>query len=170
MSLAETIVAELERESVSTVRILERVPGDKLDWQPHAKSSTIGQLAWHIASLPKSAAAMLRSGERDVALAKPDPRPAQPGDMVEAFRRNVAELKETLSSMDDAALINERFAFKRNGEVMISMPKIGMLRTILLNHSYHHRGQLSVYLRLLDVPVPAMYGTSADENLFDRAR
>lgn len=170
MSLAETIVAELEREAVSTVRILERVPGDKLDWKPHEKSSAIGQLAWHIASLPKNAASMLRSGERDIALARPDPRPDQPGDIVDAFRRNVGELKETLSSMDDAMLLNERFSFKNNGEVVTSMPKIAMLRTILLNHSYHHRGQLSVYLRLLDIPVPAMYGRSADENLFDRAR
>ena len=170
MSLAETIVAELEREAVSTVRMLERVPADKLDWTPHAKSSALGQLAWHIASLPKNAIGMLRTGERDFALARPDPRPEQPGDMVEAFRRNVAELKETLSSMDDKTLLNERFSFKRNGEVLISMPKIAALRTILLNHSYHHRGQLSVYLRLLDVPVPAMYGTSADENLFERAR
>ena len=170
MSLAETIVAELEREGASTARILERVPGDKLDWKPHAKSSAIGQLAWHIASIPKNAAAMLRSGERDFALARPDPRPDSPGDIVEAFRRNVADVKETLSAMDDAMLLNERFSFKRDGEVLLSMPKIAMLRTILLNHSYHHRGQLSVYLRLLDVPVPAMYGTSADENLFDRAR
>lgn len=170
MSLAQTIVAELDREAVSTARILERVPADKLDWTPHAKSMALGQLAWHIASLPKNAAAMLRSGERDVANARPDPRPAQVGDIVEAFRQNVAELKELLGATGDAVLLNERFAFKRNGEVLTSFPKIAMLRTVLLNHSYHHRGQLTVYLRLLDVPVPAMYGTTADENMFERGR
>jgi uncharacterized damage-inducible protein DinB len=170
MSLAQTIVAELEREAASTARILERVPADKLDWAPHAKSMALGQLAWHIASLPKSAAAGLKSGERDIALARPDPRPDQPGDMVDAFRRNITELKETLSAMDDAMLVTERFSFKSNGEVVTSMPKIAMLRTVLLNHSYHHRGQLTVYLRLLDVPVPAMYGRSADENMFERPR
>ena len=168
MTLAETIMAEAEREGKSTVRILERVPDDKLDWAPHSKSMSIGQLAWHIASLPKNAALGLRTGERDVSQSRPAPRPANAGDMVEAFRQNLAELKAVLSEMDDAKLMSERFAFKRDGEVVTSFPKIAFLRTVLLNHSYHHRGQLTVYLRLLDIPVPAMYGTSADENAFER--
>lgn len=168
MRLADAIIAELEREAVSTARILERVPPDKLDWAPHAKSMKLGQLAWHIATLPKSAIGALKSGERDVTKARPDTTPATIGDIVAEFRRNVADLKQTLSVTEDATLLNERFAFKRNDEVVTSFPKLAMLRTVLLNHSYHHRGQLTVYLRLLDVPVPAMYGTSADENLFTR--
>ena len=170
MRLAEPIIAELEREAASTVRILERVPTDKLDWTPHAKSMSLGALAWHIASLPKMAIGGLRVGERDVAQARPDPRPADATDIVAAFRQNVADLKQVLSQTEDATLLNERFAFKNNGEVVSSFPKLAFLRTVLLNHSYHHRGQLTVYLRLLDIPVPAMYGRTADESLFERKR
>lgn len=168
MALADSVISELEREAASTARILERVPTDKLDWAPHAKSMSLGALAWHIASLPKMAIGGLRTGERDVAQARPDPRPAEATDIVAAFKQNVADLKEVLSKTPDATLLNERFAFKNNGEVVTSFPKMGFLRTVLLNHSYHHRGQLTVYLRLLDVPVPAMYGRTADENLFQR--
>ena len=168
MKLADAIVAELDREAASTSRILERVPSDKLDWSPHPKSMSLGQLAWHIASLPKAAIGGLKMGERDVAHARPDPRPDNATDMVAAFQKNVADLKEVLSQTEDATLLNERFAFKNNGAVVNSFPKLGFLRTVLLNHSYHHRGQLTVYLRLLDVPVPAMYGRTADENLFER--
>ena len=170
MPLADAVIAELEREAASTTRILERVPTDKLDWTPHPKSMSLGQLAWHIASLPKAGIVGLRVGERDVALARPDPRPNDATDIVKAFHQNVADLKEVLSNTDDAVLLNERFSFKNNGEVVTSFPKMAMLRTVLLNHSYHHRGQLTVYLRLLDIPVPAMYGRSADENAFERPK
>lgn len=168
MTLGETILAELEREGKSTIRILERVPDDKLDWAPHSKSMSIGQLAWHIASLPKNAALGLRTGERDVSQARPSPRPENAGSIIEVYRNNVAELKSVLAEFDDSKLMVERFAFKRGAEVLTSFPKIAFLRTVLLNHSYHHRGQLTVYLRLLDIPVPAMYGTTADENAFER--
>lgn len=167
-AIRDALVAELDREAKSTERILQAVPADKLDWQPHAKSMTLGRLAWHIASLPKNAILGLDLGERDVALARPDPQPDTAVNIVNAFKQNVADLKERLSKTDDSTLMTERFAFKNKGEVVTSFPKAAFLRTVLLNHSYHHRGQLTVYLRLLDVPVPAMYGTTADENLLQR--
>lgn len=167
MALADAFIAEVEREGASTARILERVPKDKLAWRPHPKSSSLGELAWHIASLPAGAIVMLRDGERDVSKARPSTMPPDP-DFVATFQQNVTNLKDVLSKTDDQVLLNERFAFKNAGEVVASMPKLAMIRTVLLNHSYHHRGQLTVYLRLLDVPVPAMYGRSADENTFER--
>lgn len=168
MRLADGLIAELEREAASTERILARVPSDRLAWTPHPKSMTLGALASHIAMLPAQAISMLRDGERDVAQARPSGPLRSAGEIVDAFKKNVAALKDVLSQTEDAVLLNERFAFKNNGEVISSFPKLGAIRTVLMNHSYHHRGQLTVYLRLLDVPVPAMYGRSADENAFER--
>jgi len=166
MRLVESLIAELDREAKSTERILERVPQGKLEWQPHPKSMSLGQLAWHIASLPANAVRGLEEGKREVSAARPDPR--EGSDFVGTFRKNLGDLKAVLSSMPDEVLLTERFAFVRNGEPVASFPKLGLIRTVLMNHSIHHRGQLTVYLRLLDVPVPAMYGTSADENMFER--
>jgi uncharacterized damage-inducible protein DinB len=166
MTIAESLMAEIEREGKSTSRILGRVPQEKLDWQPHPKSMTLGALASHIAMLPASAIKGLQEGKRDVTPARP--APAMKGDFVAAFEKNVADLKTALSAIPDEVLLKERFSFVRGTEVLTSFPKIALLRTVLINHSIHHRGQLTVYLRLLDVPVPAMYGSSADENLFDR--
>jgi uncharacterized damage-inducible protein DinB len=168
MSIAESFIAEMEREGKSTVRILERVPQEKLDWRPHPKSMTLGELAWHIATLPASAARGLREGTRDIGGARPGPR--QGADFVAEFQRNVAALKSALAAISDEVLLRERFSFVRGEDVVTSFPKMAFIRTVLLNHSVHHRGQLTVYLRLLDVPVPAMYGTSADENAFERRR
>jgi uncharacterized damage-inducible protein DinB len=166
MRIADSLIAELEREAKSTVRILERVPLDRLEWKPHEKSMSIGQLAWHIATLPRGGVGGLREKKREVSLSRP---PARAGDdLVGTFTTCVAELKAALTETSDETLLKERFCFVRNGETVVSFPMIGLIQTVILNHSIHHRGQLSVYLRLLDVPVPAMYGTSADENMFDR--
>lgn len=164
MRIAESLIAELEREAKSTVRILERVPADRLEWQPHQKSMSIGQLAWHIATLPRNGVGGLKERKREVGLARPVARTGD--DLVATFRASVAELKAALLETSDETLLKERFAFVRNGEPVASFPLIGLIQTVVLNHSIHHRGQLTVYLRLMDIPVPAMYGTSADENLF----
>ncbi len=166
MRIADSLIAELEREGKSTVRILERVPNETLDWRPHPKSMSLGELAWHIATLPANAVKGLREGRRDIALSRPGP--CEGDDFVATFQRNLGELKVALAATSDEALLQERFSFVRNSEVVTSFPKLAFVRTVLINHSIHHRGQLTVYLRLLDVPVPAMYGTSADENAFER--
>ncbi len=164
MAISEALIAELEREGKSTERILGRVPAEKAGWRPHAKSMTLGELAWHIARLPLGAVEGLRNGKRDTAVSRPS---AQAGsDFVGEFRRNLDALKSELASTSDAALLNERFSFLKGDEVLASFPKIGFLRTVMINHSIHHRGQLTVYLRLLDLSVPAMYGRSADESAF----
>ena len=164
MKLAESIVAELEIESQITKRLLERIPEDKLSWKPHSKSHSLGQLALHIASAPGNVAA---AAAKDVA-ELPDFVQRQPSDrqeILDTFSKSVAEAKETLKKMDDARML-ETWSATKNGKVMMSVPRIGFIRPILLNHLYHHRGQLSVYLRLLDVPVPSIYGPSADDNPF----
>jgi uncharacterized damage-inducible protein DinB len=163
--IAESLVAELEREGKSTERILDRVPQDRLEWRPHPKSMSLGELAWHIAILPANAVKGLREGKREVGTSRPGPREGT--EFVATFRRNLDELKAVLLSTPDEVLLTERFAFVRNSEPVVSFPKLGFIRTVMMNHSIHHRGQLTVYLRLLDVPVPAMYGTSADESAFD---
>src|SRR6185295_3207487 len=106
-AIADSLIAELDRESKSTERILSVVPADRLDWAPHAKSMSVGKLAWHIASLPKNAILGLTIGERDIATAKPEPQPDNPGDIAAAFRKNVADLKDVLSKFDDATLMSE---------------------------------------------------------------
>ena len=167
MRIAESLIAELEREAKSTVRMLERVPSDQLEWRPHEKSMPLGQLAWHVATLPRNGVVGLKEKKREVGLSRPSARTGD--DLVGTFRTCVAELKAALMETSDETLLKERFSFVRNGETVVSFPLIGLIQTVILNHSIHHRGQLSVYLRLLNVPVPAMYGTSADESTFDRA-
>src|SRR5581483_9511826 len=160
MKLTESLIAELEREGKSTERILDRVPADKLEWRPHAKSMSLGELAGHIARLPANAVYGLREGKIDVSRARPGVPTGT--DFVATFRKNLEDLKSTLTATPDEVLLSERFAFVSGEETITSFPKLGLIRTVMMNHSIHHRGQLTVYLRLLDVPVPAMYGRSAD--------
>jgi len=159
MRIADPILGELDFESRSTKRILERVPKDKLDWTPHEKSMTLGALAWHLATIPRRVVELLAAGTLDLATARP---PAAHDDFLGEFDRNVARVRETIGALDDGA-IRAPFTITREGKEPLTIPTVSFIRSVLLNHSYHHRGQLSVYLRLLDVPVPALYGTSADE-------
>jgi hypothetical protein len=142
MPLANALNAELELEGKSTVRMLERIPADKLEWRPHPKSLTLGRLAWHLVSIPSIAVRLVGEGKFDIT--------------------NLLAIQSTLAGMDDDAL-KAPFTISRNGDVLNETRKIVFIRSVMMNHSYHHRGQLSVYLRLLDVPLPAIYGTSADE-------
>jgi len=161
VTLMKLILGELQHESQNTFRILERVPADKLDWTPHPKSMSLGRLASHLATLPAGCKRMLESGVFDVTGA----RPPAPADVpaAELYQKNIADLREYLGTLTDENL-NEPFTMMKGDEVVRQMIKGLMLRIVFLNHSVHHRGQLSVYLRLLDVPLPALYGTSADEN------
>ena len=163
MALIDAILDELSREAETTRRVLARVPGDKLDWKPHEKSRSLGDLAWHLASIPKRIAAMAKTDDADVMLHKQPPRPDTRDAIVEAFAAGVAEAKESLATLTDDDL-GKKFHFHRGEVTMARLPKIGFLRAVLLNHSYHHRGQLSIYLRLLNVPVPPIYGPTADES------
>jgi len=162
MGIANVLVEEIRREGLATERMLERVPKDKFDWRPHQKSMSLGELATHLASIPHRAANLLRAGEFDISNARPSVTPNPDSNLVDEFRRNLGDFAGVVESLDNDA-IKATFVLRRGDQVIREMPKSAMIRAIGMNHSYHHRGQLSVYLRLLDVAVPATYGTSADE-------
>jgi len=164
--LLDPMLAEFQEEAAITKRILDRVPGDKLEWRPHAKSMTLGQLCMHIAMIPGNLSRAVQGTGFDIAERNINPpAPASAADIHTAFETSVAAAEACLSGMsDEDARQNWRLLAK--GREIFSKPRTGILRTLLFNHWYHHRGQLSVYLRLLDVPVPVVYGRSADENPF----
>ena len=164
MALITPLLGEIEHESKATLKCLERVPAGKLDWSPHAKSMTLGRLAWHIASIPSIAKDWMEAGTIERGSARSGEIPGDPAVIAQTFRRNVDTLRAYLADIDDSTL-KEPFTMTRGGVVVTSFPKIAMLRQVLMNHSYHHRGQLTVYLRILDVPLPAIYGSSADETM-----
>ena len=163
MPIINAILPELDQEAKTTLRVLERVPAEHLSWTPHVKSSSLGKLAWHIASIPAVVQKLLQAGAFDLAQARPQQDiPQDTGAIVAEFRRNSDATREYLSTLSDAFL-HEPFTMIRGGQTVMTIPKVAVVRTILMNHTYHHRAQLAVYLRLLDVPVTAIYGTSADE-------
>lgn len=164
MRTADSILAEVNQEAETTKRVLDCVPADKLSWKPHPKSFSLGQLALHIAEGPGMIieAAMADSFEAP-GFTQPEPRTSQ--EIQTAFSSSLEKVRSALGKVDDARL-NAPWTLTRNGKVLMSMPRIGFVRSIMMNHIYHHRGQLSVYLRLLDVPLPSIYGPSADTNPF----
>jgi uncharacterized damage-inducible protein DinB len=165
MPIADTLIMELEREAKTTRRVLERVPNDKLTWKPHTKSMTLRQLAQHVATIPGNISGMARLDHFDVEKFAEPPALESTAAIVAAFDASVAQAKADLAATDDAAMM-QTWSFNRGGQPIMPIPRIGVYRSVLLNHLYHHRGQLTVYLRLLDVPVPSIYGPSADENPF----
>jgi uncharacterized damage-inducible protein DinB len=168
-SLTQSLASELEREAASTRRLLERIPAHRLEWQPHPKSMTLGQLAQHLASIPGNITRMARLDGFDAATANfAPPSPESAEALLATLEGSLADAKSFLGELDEeAALAPWRLTF---GEREIfTIPRAEVVRTLMLNHWYHHRGQLAVYLRLLDVPVPVIYGRSADENPFAAA-
>jgi uncharacterized damage-inducible protein DinB len=158
------IVQEFEQEAKTTRRVLERVPSDKLTWKPHAKSMSLGDLAMHIAGGQGFISSWTLVDSYEFKGDKP-PSPTSTADILAAHDKSVADVKANLTKLGDAGL-GQPWSAIAGGKKMMTMPKGALVRSIMLNHIYHHRGQLSVYLRLLDVPVPSIYGPSADENPF----
>jgi uncharacterized damage-inducible protein DinB len=160
----EELIQEFEAEAKTTRRVLERVPSDKLTWAPHTKSMSLGKLAMHLASAPAAISAWPVPDHFEF---KGDPTPvAQSTDeIVAAHDTGVERVKENLKKIGDAGL-GKSWSASAGGKTLMTMPKAAVLRALLMNHTYHHRGQLSVYLRLLNVPVPPIYGPSADESPF----
>ena len=164
MKLADTLLMELDQEAQTTKRVLDRIPEDKLSWKPHPKAFSLGQLALHIASVPASVTAAAVPDTMEAPnFSQPEPKSRQ--EVLDTFSRSLESARAALKKMDDARL-NSTWSLTKNGKILMSVPRIAFLRSILMNHNYHHRGQLSVYLRMLDVPVPSIYGPSADENPF----
>jgi uncharacterized damage-inducible protein DinB len=164
MAIIDGMLMELEQEARTTRRVLERVPGDQLGWKPHKKARTLGELALHVASTPGAVATIASQPEIQDPEFK-DPTPANVAELIPALDQSVATAKRLLGGMDDATL-HGTWRMRRNGQEVLAMPRVALLRSIMLNHWYHHRGQLSVYLRELGVPIPSIYGPSADENPF----
>jgi uncharacterized damage-inducible protein DinB len=144
--------------------VLSRLPEGKLTWKPHAKSMSLGQLGLHVAQTPGQVADLI-SASIDGAPAFDRPQPGSRAEILEALDSSVANANARLSSWDDAALAEE-WRMTAGGQTLMALPRAAMIRAIMLNHWYHHRGQLAVDLRLLNEPVPAIYGPSADENPF----
>jgi uncharacterized damage-inducible protein DinB len=166
--MIEALIQELEQEAQTTRRVLERVPGDKLGWKPHAKSMSLGQLAMHVATTPGGVSEVARQSRFDASKFS-QPNATSAAELLPALDQGIAKAKENLRAIGDAGLGNMWRLMDGDRELM-AMPVGAVLRSIMLNHWYHHRGQLSVYLRELNVPVPSIYGPSADENPFAETR
>jgi len=164
MSKIEALIQELDQEARTTRRVLERVPADRLGWKPHDRSMSLGQLALHVAVVPGLIADL--AGQSPFQLPGfSQPSPSSAAEIMPAFEQSIAKAKQVLGGMDDATLGTTWKAMRGDHEVM-AIPVGALLRSIMLNHWYHHRGQLSVYLRQVGAPVPSIYGPSADENPF----
>jgi len=164
MRVVDPILMELEQEAIATRRLLERVPDDKLSWKPHPKSMSLGQLALHIAGVPATISGMAQQDTFAI-VGFSQSEPASRKELLATFEESLRTAKERIGGMGDDR-VTETWRATRNGKELMAMPRIAVLRAILLNHWYHHRGQLTVYLRMLEVPLPSVYGPTADENPF----
>ena len=164
--MMEPTIGEYQAEVEITRRILQRVPADKLTWKPHDRSMTLGQLALHIAQIPDRVSALAEMNGFDVSQANfVPPQPKDLNEVLTGFEGAVLEGGKRLKSMTDESA-SQPWTLTAGEKVVFTVPRAGIVRTIMLNHWYHHRGQLSVYLRMLEVPVPVIYGRSADESPF----
>lgn len=164
MSMCQALLQEFDNESATTRRVLERVPSDKLGWKPHPKSMSLGELALHAAGSPGVIIGWAAQTETTFSGEKL-PTPTSTDEILATHDQSVKKVKETLPAIGDQGL-TEMWTAKAGGQTLMTMPKVALVRAIVMNHLVHHRGQLSVYLRLLDVPVPSIYGPSADDNPF----
>ncbi len=164
MKMTELFLAELEREAAATRRTLERVPDGRYDWKPHEKSMPLGYLAELVARLPSWTVFMIKQDELEMTTYKTEPLRTS-RELVQALDDGVAEAREALANTTDEHLM-KTWRLLVGGHVAGEQPRHIMLRDAVFNHLAHHRGQLTVYLRLNDVPVPAIYGPSADDGGF----
>ena len=163
MTIAEMLLAEFEQESRTTRKFLDHLPEDKLTWKPHPKSMSAGQLALHIAGAPGQVVQMAQQDEVPMPdFSRPNPQPESIREVVRTLEASIVKIKEVLPALTDERM-QAIWRVKRDGRELMAVPRAAMLRNILLNHWYHHRGQLGVYLRLLGAKVPSSYGPSADE-------
>jgi len=166
MSLSQSLLPEFDQEMAGTRRVLERVPADKLSWQPHDKSMSFGRLAVHVAELPSWTTLTLNTSELDFAATPDNPAKAETTeDLLNIFDKASSEARAALAGVSDEELFKP-WALRNGEHEIFKMPKIAVLRGMVMNHIIHHRAQLTVYLRLNDIPVPGLYGPSADETNF----
>jgi uncharacterized damage-inducible protein DinB len=162
MSMSDSLIPEFDMEMSNTRRALERVPMDKASWQPHPKSMTLGRLAIHLAELPGWASTTVNTDELNFADGYNPAKVATPEELLALFDGNVSEARAALAGAGDEVW-HKPWTLRNGEQVIFTLPKIVVHRSFVMNHIVHHRGQLTVYLRLNDVPVPSLYGPSADE-------
>ena len=165
MKMIDVILAELDQEAHATRRVLERVPQAQLSWRPHPRSMSLGQLALHVATVPGNVAELASHDTIPEPPAFVQAEAATAAELVPALNASLAKAHQILGGMDDATL-NATWRLMAGGREIMAMPRAAVLRTIMLNHWYHHRGQMLVYLRMHNVPLPSVYGPTADENPF----
>ncbi len=163
--ISSALLPEFEHEMKTTRRTLERVPEDKLTWKPHDKSTTLGGLATHLATINHWAEAVMGSDSFDVSTGPRNEQLKSRAEILEAFDKNTGAAHKILQNATDAEMMKP-WALKAGAQTIFSMPRAAVFRSFILSHGIHHRGQLSVYLRLNNVPVPSIYGPSADESTF----
>jgi uncharacterized damage-inducible protein DinB len=161
-SVAQSLLDEFELQALITGRFLERIPEDKLTWKPHTKSLTAGQLALHLALVPGAIVHFVQSNPAQAPKSFEFPQPATREEILKAHDEGVATARKILPTFDDAAM-KETWRMLAGEKEVLAVPRAAFLRDVMLSHWYQHRGQFAVYLRLLDVPVPASWGPSADE-------
>ncbi len=165
MAIADALLPEFDHETGTTRKLLERVPDGKFDWKPHAKSMSLGQLASHLATMISWGTMTLKQSEVDLSGPFTPPAIGTRAELLATFDRETAAARASLAAASDADFMAP-WSLKRDGKTLFTMPKVAVMRSFVMNHMIHHRGQLSVYLRLHDVPVPSIYGPSADEVIF----
>jgi uncharacterized damage-inducible protein DinB len=165
MRIIDALLAELEQEAAITRRVLERIPQAHLSWKPHPKSMSLGQLALHVATVPGNVAEIAAMDTVPTPPAFIQREAATAAELVPSLTASVAKAKQMLGGFDDARM-GAMWRLQNGGQDVMAMPRVALVRAIMLNHWYHHRGQLLVYLRLLNLPVPSVYGPTADENPF----
>lgn len=167
MPLIQGLLAEFQHESMNTKKVLERVPAEHFDWKPHEKSSSLGGLATHITILPRWVDLIMNHDELD--LLAPNftpPNVTTLPELMQSFENQFAKAKAVLQGNITDELLMKNWTLKRGDQVFFTLPKISALRSMVYNHVIHHRAQLGVYLRLLNIPVPSIYGPTADEKFF----
>jgi uncharacterized damage-inducible protein DinB len=162
MSIAEAMLAEFETQAPITRRFLERLPEDKLTWKPHEKSMSAGQLAYHIAVVPSGIVRFVQNNPAQAPDSFNFPQPASRSEILNAFEESAATVRSLLPKFDDTAM-KETWRMNAGGREVLAQPRADFLRDVMFSHLYQHRGQFSVYLRMLDVAVPASWGPSGDE-------
>lgn len=164
MAINQAFLGELDHEARTTRKVLERVPTEKFGWRPHEKSMTMGELAAHVADMYTWYSGTLDADEIDFAAGYKVPSPATTEELLEMFDQNVLAATDSIKRAEADEVFRKNWKLRSGEHIFFELPKASVLRTMVANHIIHHRGQLAVYLRLNDIPVPAIYGPSADES------
>jgi len=162
VAIVDALLPEFDHEMTVTRKLLERVPEDRLDWKPHPKSFSLGELATHVSTIPMWGSITVNQEGIDAGVAGRMPELRSRADLLAAFDKHVTETRAALNGRSDAELMVP-WTLKNNGQTVFTMPRASVWRSFVMNHLIHHRAQLGVYLRMQDVPLPGMYGPSADE-------